>query len=275
MNTHLLSDIVRDVRVVLDQNQAEQGVLSGNRDTLELDELIEQKTLHAARIVLENAPLRMLCAPGGADNADADHGWLGKLTSPEYSTEPQTVDRPEDFLRMVSAFVVGKATPSQSGDDVQPDDEAQPAEEESDEAASRAPGTAHHNTWNTTLTHYELVDSDAYSMAKSVFPGIKANRRRPALFYNPYFDWFEFYGSEWGKGKLWYIKLPKYVVTEGVKSLCFPDVLYDAMVYEAASLVETAYKNLPAAQLYSSIARGYMGIEEQETTNKRQKTESK
>lgn len=269
MNTHLLSDIVRDVRMVLDQNQSEQGVLSGNRDTLELDELIEQNALHGARLVLEHAPLRMLCAPGVALVADASHGWLGKIVGADYGTEPQTLARPEDFLRLVSALVVGKPTPS--GDSEDPDEDQ---EYDTEEAVAHAPGTAHHNTWNVPVHSYELTDSDAYLMAKSVFPGIKPNRRRPALFYSPYFGWFEFWGSEWGKAQMWYVKLPSYVEGDGVKSLCFPDTLYDALVYQTASLVETAYKNLPAAQLYSSIARGYMGIEEQETTNNKQ-TESK
>ena len=271
MNTHLLSDIVRDVRMVLDQNQAEQGVLSANRDTLELDELIEQNVLHAARLVLEHAPLRMLCAPGTAVTADASHGWLGKIVGADYGAEPQTLARPEDFLRLVSALVVGKATPS---DDSEEPDESQEADTE--EAVAHAPGTAHHNTWNVPVHSYELTDSDAYLMAKSVFPGIKPNRRRPALFYSPYFGWFEFWGSEWGKAQMWYVKLPSYVEGDGVKSLCFPDTLYDALVYQTASLVETAYKNAPAAQMLSGIARGYMGIdEEQNRHNNEQKWQTK
>lgn len=250
LNMHTLADIQKDVRMVLDQNQAEQGVLSGNRDTLELDELIEQKTLHAARLILEVAPLRSL-TPGG---------WMSNVIKRAESTdqspqnpgmfEPQIVERPIDFLRILSANVIGTTRSiTESGE---------PLSGES---------------WERVLTDFMTNDAEEYLRAQSQFCGVRYNSKRPALFLNLQTQAFEFYGCVFGHATLRYVALPAYMTDEEItgKFLPWSDNLYEALLYQTAALVETAYKNAPAAQMLSGIARGYMGLPEQPQQNTEQK----
>ena len=281
-NIYPLSEIQSDVRVVLDQNQVEAGVLEANRDTLELDEIIKQKVLHAAHQVLESAPLKMFQTSGTSGSTAGEYAYLGHEQS---QAEPYTqkIERPADFLRALSFNV--HQTSSQSAGSVDSPDNDNSSEDIDEEAAaidaiieedtaflSDAPSYTVNTSWRKTLTSYEMVDSDLYWAAKSTFNGIRPNPHRPAVFYNPYFDWFEFFGCDNnGRATMWYVKIPKFDGAAGSETLCFPDVLYKALLYQTASLVETAYKNLQAAQMYSSIARGFMGIDEQaqeQSTNK-------
>lgn len=251
-NIAKLSDIQKDVRMVLDQNQVEQGVLSGNRDTLELDALIEQKALHAARLILEVAPLRSL-TPGG---------WMSNVVKRVESTdqspqnpgmlEPQVIDRPVDFLRILSANVEGTTMSiTESGDPLSG------------------------KSWERVLTDFMTNDAEEYLRAQSQFIGIRYNSKRPALFLNLQTQEFEFYGCEFGHATLRYIALPAYMTDGEItgKFLPWPDNLYEALLYQTASLVETAYKNMQAAQVYAGIARGYMGVNE--TEQQQPKTERK
>jgi hypothetical protein len=97
------------------------------------------------------------------------------------------------------------------------------------------------------------------------------------VFYNMAQGFFECYGCKYGQARMYYIMLPSVVTLDDNDQeleepyIGFPDILYEALLYQTASLVETAYKNLQAAQMYSSIARGFMGIDEQaqeQSTNK-------
>lgn len=263
VNIHLLSDIRKDVRMALDQNQAEQGVLSGNRDTLELDDLIEQKVVHAARLILENAPLRMIFAGHTTYQNDTRDFIAGTIEPTEQTThggimvtayrstvEPQHIARPDDFLRLIKAEVV----------------EGTDWAEDPDLAANR-------EVWDIPLSTFGLTTDENFKTVKSKFPGIRPNAHRPALYLDVMDGMFLFYGCSYGHPKLSYIKTPR-IITESESGTAlanaymqFPDVLYDALVYQTAALVETAYKNAPAAQMLSGIARGYMGIQEETNTN--------
>lgn len=281
-NTYLLSEIQSDVRKVLDQNAAETGILSSNRDTLELNALIEQKVEHAAQQILEAAPLRYF-QTNGTETVTGEYAYLGHVKS-DAAKYLQRIERPSDFLRALSFNVHGTPAPtanvnddpSDEPDESDSSDSAAPAEEivsyetfiaEDAAAAGVTSSTSTADTsWKKTLVTYEMVDSELYDAAKSKFDGIRPNPHRPAVFYNPYFDWFEFFGCDnWGKATMWYVKIPELTGENASTALCFPDVLYKALLYQTASLVETAYKNLPAAQMYSSVARSYMGLGENET----------
>lgn len=87
-----LSDIVRQVRITIDQNEQDTYLQSdGDEDTLGLDTLIESKVPEAARIVVASAPLRMLDGGFHFGNSIAwqkdNSGWLLL---------------PDDFLRLIS-----------------------------------------------------------------------------------------------------------------------------------------------------------------------------
>ncbi|MBD5163511.1 MAG: hypothetical protein HDT09_02265 [Bacteroidales bacterium] len=86
-----LSDIVRQVRIAIDQNE-QDTFLSDNadEDTLGLDTIIESKVPEAARIVVSVAPVQMLDGGYHFGNSIAwqknNSGWL---------------HLPEDFLRLI------------------------------------------------------------------------------------------------------------------------------------------------------------------------------
>lgn len=85
-----VSDILKQVRITLDQNQEETGILSNvDEDTLKLDEVIGQKYLQAAKQVLLDGPL----------------DWIDVTTSPQLVPSTQEdgtaeITLPADFLRL-------------------------------------------------------------------------------------------------------------------------------------------------------------------------------
>ena len=89
-----VKDICEQVRITLDQNQVETGVIAGDEDTLELNDIIEQKILQAAQQILMEAPLT----------------WIDTTT--QFGTTLPTgqdgvirIKCPEDFLRLSIAKV--------------------------------------------------------------------------------------------------------------------------------------------------------------------------
>ena len=170
--------------------------------------------------------------------------------TPDPDEEPDESDSSSDAETVDEEYEAYEATVTEDAD-----------------ASGASTSSATDTSWKKTLTTYEMADSELYDAAKSKFNGIRPNPHRPAVFYNPHFDWFEFFGCDnWGRAVMWYVKIPAFDGTGASTALCFPDVLYKALLYQTASLVETAYKNLPAAQMYSSVARSYMGLGETEQT---------
>ena len=61
MSTYAVSDLVKEVKVLLDRNQESAGLLAPtDTDTLSQGELIQSKIVDAARIILMDAPASML-----------------------------------------------------------------------------------------------------------------------------------------------------------------------------------------------------------------------
>ena len=90
-----VAEIVRDVRIALDQNNCSTPLLAtGDIDTLTLDELIENKIADATRVVENQAPAYML--EGGIDFSGSV-GWHG-----EHGLGSGYMHLPDDFLRLVS-----------------------------------------------------------------------------------------------------------------------------------------------------------------------------
>ena len=87
-----ISDIMRDVRVCIDENQTSEALLSdGDIDTLSLNEIIRQKIVEAVRRVHTDAPTYLL--ESGHNFADAVY-W-GDM-------ESGYVMLPDDFMRLIS-----------------------------------------------------------------------------------------------------------------------------------------------------------------------------
>jgi len=88
-----VDELVKEVRVTLDENQAESAYMESSTDNMELDEIIRAKLPDAARAIVEMCPLSLL-------NADA-------LTLPTDDQVANTdgsgyIVLPDDFLRLVS-----------------------------------------------------------------------------------------------------------------------------------------------------------------------------
>lgn len=61
MSTYAVSELVKEVKVLLDRNQETSGLLTPtDTDTLSQSELIQSKIVDAARIILTDAPASML-----------------------------------------------------------------------------------------------------------------------------------------------------------------------------------------------------------------------
>lgn len=86
-----ISDIIKEVRIALDENEASVPLIADDSNTLSLDEIIGQKLLHAIRTVSESAPYTMLQdAPSlPVANLRMNDDGSGQLPLPD------------DFLRLV------------------------------------------------------------------------------------------------------------------------------------------------------------------------------
>lgn len=100
-----LDEIVRDVRVALDENEEINQILDDST-TLTLDDIIRQKILHAVRYVLDRAPLWKI------DNAvslcSAFDGYR-RMNNPDYVCG--VIELPEDFIRLKALKTVNGNLP--------------------------------------------------------------------------------------------------------------------------------------------------------------------
>lgn len=89
-----LDDLIRDVRLTLDENSVQSAYLQENRDNLELDELIAAKLPEAARDIIETSEVELLEPI--------------KMTTSYTATEYGGIlTVPDDFLRIVSVGMKG------------------------------------------------------------------------------------------------------------------------------------------------------------------------
>lgn len=89
-----MEDLIRDVRIALDENAAQSTYIQSNADNLELDDIISAKLPDAARDVTESAEVQLL-------EPDA-------MTTTFTKTEAGgTLTVPDDFLRIVSLKLKG------------------------------------------------------------------------------------------------------------------------------------------------------------------------
>ena len=92
-----VAQIVEQVRIILDQNQQESSILADESNTLELDEVIRQKILHAARLLLETSDVSAIdCGKTSSLNLEEIDGvsW-GELSAWKALL-------PSDYLRLLT-----------------------------------------------------------------------------------------------------------------------------------------------------------------------------
>lgn len=57
-----VEELVKEIRITIDENRAESSYLKSETDNMELNEIIRSKLLDAVRAVSEEAPISMLDA---------------------------------------------------------------------------------------------------------------------------------------------------------------------------------------------------------------------
>ena len=86
MDVYAVSDLVKEVKVLLDRNQESSGLLSpSDSDTLSQAELIESKIVDAARIILSDAPDDMVEGTSCTNDVtwtDRNSYYVGKMVLP-------------------------------------------------------------------------------------------------------------------------------------------------------------------------------------------------
>ena len=105
MEGYAVSDLVKEVKVLLDRNQESAGLLSpSDSDTLSQAELIESKIVDAARIILSDAPEDMvegtLCT-NSVTWTDSNGYYVGEMVLPT------------DILRILSVKAEGWNRPAE------------------------------------------------------------------------------------------------------------------------------------------------------------------
>ena len=103
---YAVADILKDVRITLDQNQVE-SILAADDDTLELDDIIRKKITEAAMRILREAPLRMIdgtiALPEPVTIEDADDEAQVSIRS--------VIRLPDDYLRLAIVRMSDWKTP--------------------------------------------------------------------------------------------------------------------------------------------------------------------
>ena len=105
MEGYAVSDLVKEVKVLLDRNQESAGLLApSDSDTLSQAELIESKIVDAARIILSDAPDDMVEGTSCTNNVtwtDSNGYYVGNMVLPN------------DMLRILSVKVEGWNRPAE------------------------------------------------------------------------------------------------------------------------------------------------------------------
>jgi hypothetical protein len=95
MSTYAVSELVKEVKVLLDRNQESAGLLTPtDSDTLSQGELIQSKIVDAARIILMDAPAHLL---DGQRFEGLDVVW-----EESYGAYVGTMYLPSDMIRILS-----------------------------------------------------------------------------------------------------------------------------------------------------------------------------
>lgn len=95
-----ITDIVSDVRVCLDENDAQSTLLETAEYTLSLDAIIESKIVDALEGILLNAPLDRLGNGESPDAEESEEEWSNE--SDDGTLAWCRVERPSDYLRLLS-----------------------------------------------------------------------------------------------------------------------------------------------------------------------------
>lgn len=239
-----VADIVEQVKIILDQNQLENSIIAQEDNTLELDEVIRQKILHAARLLLETSDVSVLGQGKTCYVVNDDPKW-SQLDTEDYvgirESETQgprgelcvwEIDVPPDYLRLLSLRM---------------------------------------SDWKRGVHATIPFESAEYSQLQSSFAGITGNPERPVVAeskrslgtagpvsgadtYAYALDnrrYFEVYTSATGEvADFRYCPIP---MIDQNDCLEFPEKLMRHLVYQTGSFVAATFKDSGLAQLLMNM----------------------
>ncbi|MFI3239845.1 MAG: hypothetical protein R3Y22_04575 [Bacteroidales bacterium] len=92
---YIVEDVMRDVRIAINENSSYNELLELDADTLTIDKIISQKLTFGVKMILQVAPLDMIDSE--ASFADSEISWY----SDQEGKGSGTIELPKDFMRFV------------------------------------------------------------------------------------------------------------------------------------------------------------------------------
>lgn len=214
METCNIDDLVKQVRIVLDQNMDGKALsMLGDTDTLTLDEIIRSTMVDAATAIEEAAPLEMLEGSNNAVVKDADYSILWGKQREGSAIKSGEVSLPSDFLRLVSFKM---------------------------------------NDWSYAVSTPTSRETPAYELLQNRYSGIGATPRNPAVALDIPNGVLEFYCSAETAKVATFKYIPKPVVKDGEITIC--PKLKRAIVYANAAMSAAVFSSVEQMQVMMSLA---------------------
>lgn len=235
MTAYTVENIIKDVRVALDNNQNVNESLLNDIDTLSLNEIIESKIVEGVKQVHSIAPLHLLDYGYNVNGEFKENNIANSIhfqtkNNGSYTWQLGWVELPEDFMRLV-VFEM--------------------------------------SDWEKAVFELKSTDDAEYKKQQSQFKGIRATKRNPLCFLSirPYGRILEFYPFNYTNDE----NCP--TITRGVY-IPYPEIIeekiedkivnryvyicsrcYNAIVYTIASLVLSAIGEVDKSSVFVELAK--------------------
>ena len=233
MTDYQVSNIVRDVRIAIDQNQDAKSMENfGDVDTLDLSNLIKDKIEDAAKLIMKAAPLHMIGKGVKPNNLEILYEKVYEGDSQCYAV----VKLPADYMRCVTFRMEDWLLPITGSDIITP-------------------------------------ESPEYALQRSRVVGVRGNKERPVLVLVPYVAdatkketeedkteyCYEAYSTD-DKKQCYFTYLP--IPTISKDKISLPSRLYRAVVYAIAYLTALALNAQAQASVMLSTAKQLAEIQD-------------
>lgn len=224
METCNIDDLVKEVRVALDQNMDGKALsMLGDTDTLTLDEIIRSTMVDAATAIEEGAPLEMLegCDDAVKEGEDYIVSWGKEKKGSDI--QAGSVALPSDFLRLVSFKM---------------------------------------NDWDCAVSMPTAQETPAYERLQDQYSGIGATPRHPAIAIDVPNNVLEFYCSAKTAKVASFKYVQKPVAKEGKITIC--PKLRRAIVYANAAMSAAVFSSVDQMQVMTALAYRHAHIQPSE-----------
>jgi hypothetical protein len=217
MMQYPVADIVEQVKIILDQNQQENSIIDTEDNTLELDEVIRQKILHAARLLLETSDVSVIdCGKTSSlELTEIDGSGWGELSAWEATL-------PNDYLRLLTL----KMSDWKRGV---------------------------HATIPVESAEYSQLQSGFIGITGNPERPVVAEGQHIGTVNNTLTEWrgLEVYTSATGEcSEFRYCPIPKFDQDDCLE---FPEKLMRHLIYQTGSFVAATYKDSALAQLLMNM----------------------